>query len=469
MKSYMKVSCVFLLLLGATPSLTAQDLDDKSISFTYYSYPLNPLPEGIKNFYVDLQGLLSKDVVFPGMVRNKVAIKGLTRVDIPENANMTLKITADNIVVKQPEIKTEKASDGTTTTYYYLVTYTFPMSIVLTDADKKVIYSERLFMNEITAKSDVVNDQGALRVIYPAESSIRNIGLRNSLDLLVNHLNENFGSNNAYKQFYLFSGKGRKINYDEMDEAIKTVKSVFKSDVIKNLNASGLEQLKSVSQTWKKELATADTLNANARINAEIYHGLNFNLAFSSLWEGNFNEAWDYLQKAKGSKKYGYKENVEKLEKFLSNYQSAYLANNSEIKLEPFLIGAWKLVDAKSSSSHDLNKDGQSSVELFKKEYGDCDKNMRLEFSLQKTLNYQKGSGTSCKGMNQNLYWAIFKEKASQKRVLVWDNTEKVSPDLGTVMNIKKISGHELVISGELRLDSTSDTTDGITLYFTKE
>ena len=307
--------------------LSAQGLNEKNIYVTYYAYPSHPL--AAQSYSVNLQGSLASDGFFKLLVNREVKLNGLTNVDAPGKGDVVL-------TIETPDIKIDSvgAITGSGDEHYFLVKYTFPVKVSVTD-DKGITFSEQFYPHPILAKSEYSSDPNTLQLLYRYGNSLRDFCLRNTILMLSKELNAKFGSLKINASFFLFSAKGKKLNYDELNEALKTAKNVFKDDVKKTLDPALLSQLNAAAQVWKNEVANADTINTTARINAEVYYGLHYNLAFASLWALNFGEAKDHLAVAKRLKKndfyyFDYGKNIQALETFLANYEKLYLINTKK-------------------------------------------------------------------------------------------------------------------------------------------
>jgi len=316
-----------LIVLINSFNLSAQGLNEKTIDVTYYAYPSSPL--SAKSYSVNLQGALAADPYFKGLINREAKLNGLTRVDAPGKGEIVLTIETPNI-----KIDSVGTITGSGDEHYFNVKYTLPVTVSLT-GENGALFSEQYYPKPIIAKSEYSSDPNSLQLLYAYGNSTRDLCLRNTISLLSKELNTKFGSLLINERFELFSAKGKKLNYDELNEALKTVKSVFKNDINKTLDPALVAQLNTPVEVWKAELAKADTTNATARINAEVYYGLHYNLAFASMWTLNFSEAKDHLKVAKRLKKndfyyFDYRKNIQTLETFLVNYEKLYLISTKK-------------------------------------------------------------------------------------------------------------------------------------------
>jgi len=322
---------VLFMLICATIAWT-QELNEKVISVDHLSYAKKPLAASIKSYAINVQGAMSADPSFPSIVKSKISIGDLSRVDDINQADLVVALQTGNLSIVRKEQGSRKDSQDVLQ-YYYTISYTLPIKVTLVTKEKVVLSEEQLYTEEFTFKTESYADPSALNFMYLSEAAANKVCMTKTIEKLQNYLNVNFGSQKTSYAFYLFTAKGKKLNYDQLNEALKTVKAIFKNDVVKKLSPEQATQLKGVESVWKNELNQADTMNTAARINAEVYYGLNFNLAFASLWLGNFDDASRYLELAKlfTRKKFyyfDYKDNIKKLENLLTEYKTVYVMNN---------------------------------------------------------------------------------------------------------------------------------------------
>jgi hypothetical protein len=327
------LSLFFFICSKATICL-AQELNEKVISVNYFTFPKKLLSSDIKNYAMNIQGPLATDAVFPAFVKSKISVAHLVKIDQADQADMVITLETGSLSITSKEQGSKKDYQGVLE-YYITIKYSLPIKVIVNDKNKNVLSEEQLYQQDFSIDTESYGDPHALEVMYISEASFRRLCLIKTTEKLNYYLNDNYGSLKMYDDFYLFTAKGKKLKYDELTESLKTTKTIFKTDVVKKLSAEQAANLKSVEDVWKSELALADTTNAAARINAEVYYGLNFNLAFSSLWLANFDDASRYLNIAKMCKRknfyyFDYQKNIKKLERLLSEYQTVYLMHNKK-------------------------------------------------------------------------------------------------------------------------------------------
>ena len=90
----------------------------------------------------------------------------------------------------------------------------------------------------------------------------------------------------------IYSGKGKLYDYTELDAAQDLMKLTTKDIGLKKEDTvSTKKNLLSLIEIWKKEIATADLTNPEARISQEVYRGLQYNLATAYYFLKEYKQA----------------------------------------------------------------------------------------------------------------------------------------------------------------------------------
>jgi hypothetical protein len=267
----------------------------------------------------------------------------------------------------------------------------------------------------------------------------------------------------------LYTAKGKKINYDDLDNAASQVKDALKkTDITGEPSAAQKTLLESAIATWQKALAEADTTNASARINKSIYYGIHFDLALANAWAGNFDKAWTHFKLANhfGSNTTN-AANLRTFEQWLKTYENGWMMNHID-KAPDVLRGTWKVTAISSRNKLDLNKDGNSSTNVLD-EYERCKKDQVYEFGEDRKLTITIGKEESCKKI-ESVFWRIAKNSKEEKNYMLWDSdSEGLSfSDAGGIFKVMQIGYNEFTIKGDALIDRGSDTTDEISMTFTR-
>jgi hypothetical protein len=131
---------IFFILFSFEPAI-AQKLKSGRVGFSYKTYPSEPLPSYIKNYYIEFSGEGAKDQVLTGLIKDKLKFGDLELVENKEAGNLLLVHLIINQMTDKSELlksKVEKIKskiqgqeDKEITKYHYEVTYKMPIEIRL--------------------------------------------------------------------------------------------------------------------------------------------------------------------------------------------------------------------------------------------------------------------------------------------------------------------------------------------------
>ncbi|HUR11045.1 MAG TPA: leucine-rich repeat domain-containing protein, partial [Flavitalea sp.] len=205
------------------------------------------------------------------------------------------------------------------------------------------------------------------------------------------------------RKLSIASAAGKNFDYTALDAAQKVAINAFEN--IKKTSATTLlTSLEPAITTWKKELATFDMKQDNARINRSIATGLYANLALAYSYGWKLDSASVYAQKAQSLVKFSISENAkEDIAQLVSDIQlrrdqlKAYQAQ-AAVTAEP--TKAPMLLDALRVKTKDLTYAGISGKSkydewakpLAKKEEGNI---------LDKVIESYRGEKSGTSGANK--------------------------------------------------------------------
>ncbi|MBL3654494.1 hypothetical protein [Fulvivirga sediminis] len=436
----------------------AQKLKTDKISFEYNKYPEVFIPEVYKSFIIEPRGNIFKKKYIISKAR-EMPINGLEKANKTEDADLIIELyTSGDLKI----LSEQTVSDGTSVRKQ--IKFQFPLKAYLYNNKEKKSF---LRSDEIIHKEDTVV---YLSSTYTNEANMKFLtddddhkrGVYNKILKEIAIYLEKFQSIQNKEYWYLFSAKGKKLNYDEIKNALDIVDDVFSSPINKSLDSKNIEKIRTSISVFEKELSQADTLDDKARINKEIASGLNYNLAFCYTWANEFDKAWYHLAKVTMIEE-SYKN---ELSKFMDQYQNRFLHNNQNINLFNELQGKWQLIDI-VGGPYDLNKDGSNSSKLLNDELPDCYKSIFIVFSANQMGKFNSPV-SNCQLSELDIYWKVKRNPSFSDILLGW--SEEVNERyIDEYRMITHISNKKLILHGYARLDPSSDTTNEIDLVFTKE
>lgn len=459
----MNIKYFFLLILlfCFSQDLIAQKAKSKTISFEYTGYPAVSIPDDYKSFVLTTSGEIGKKKYILNKLK-ELSVGSLKRVEEATEADIEIQLRGGDIyeigarIIKQNDGMIRKE-----------ITFKCPLSFnIFLAADRKFIYK-----SEISSITDTLRflttpftNEAQMQLLMKEDDFKR--GIYNEIVKLITANFEKFDSNHQKVSFPLFMAKGKKLDYDKLNDAVKTIKqTIFDQDVTQTLSREKISQLQSLIAVLNGELDNADTTNSSARVNKEIWTALNFNLAYCHLWVHDFNKAWKHLRLAKDlDDRYR-----QPFEDFLSEYQHRYLHNKQEINLNDQMAGTWRLV-AMSGTAGDFNKDGNYSTDLLNHEVSPCFKQVKIKFEANQRGQYYAYNLPACQEDVQSIFWKLKRNPNFSDIALGWgdyySDTEKY---IDILMPVEFFSNNKLVLKAELALDPESDTTSEVLLTFSKE
>lgn len=208
-----------------------------------------------------------------------------------------------------------EAVKGEEMTHWYLVEFTQPVTVQITDATGELLDGFELpaqvtvrYGNEKISTLDRTEGgftysrskldfrtelelESASRT-PDAERFIRRKAVLTQLSNLVDVLETRLYFNEVKAEVTIASAKNKKVDYTELDLAQEQALLAFSTENWGELNACMV--------TWNKWLEQADLLNPKASVNKEIARALHLNLAQAYLYLEDFMACARHLQAAKG-------------------------------------------------------------------------------------------------------------------------------------------------------------------------
>jgi hypothetical protein len=474
MKKIPIIKLALFISIGVLSCQTSnsQTLKDKSISERYYQYPSNPLPSYANTYYTVAEGYGEREKRINYALNNKAnafyfKIDGYTHVFDEKEADVEVEINVKNIKIlsKRSEDTTRIENEKKINEHFYRIVYKLDYEFVVKSRKfKGVIYREHVNKKDIYETSPIPIADDLNKTISESEIE-ENLDRLLPVDLYRKLIL--YWGKKTYAQFRisLYTAKG-KLNYDDLDQAFKQFKSIMKDDIAGSLNDEQRKKMESCVAVWEKALLETDTVNPKARINKDIYYGLNYDLSAGYCWLGNLNKANNCFNIASAyTTDKDYKENLRQLKKWLFDYEKNYIINHMEFNISDLLIGKWKLTKYTSSDQIDLNKDGRSSNDVMA-ELDSCKMRIQLEITSD-NFNFIVGNVPSCEVKKSLNYYKVRNNLIDERKYLIWDSHQPVDQSTGSTFKIVSIDPKTLVIHGDTYL--TGDTSSDVEMTFTKE
>jgi len=328
-------SCLVFLFVGFVKS---QKLDDFEVTYVYRQLALKPLPNELKTYSAGVTitnrriGHVIKKAApngtlyeayednSPELIQKYLVIDGLSKV-----ANGSVIVTLSFGEYKITDTKYNKSGEITVSTTY---SYSFPSRLTVKTGADLVIYDEYLFNDKFIFSRTLSKDyDGSLYTHDHIVEGAINQTFNKAFQVLYN----NFATPVIKKEIRMYTGKGKKLDYSDIDQANEILR--FK---MLNINENTLvseyqDKINEAIIAWKAILKEADYNNENARINSEIAAGLLYNISFAYLVINDFENASKSIIELKSlkfesTKRFG--KDIQSLEEFIKSQQERFIANN---------------------------------------------------------------------------------------------------------------------------------------------
>ncbi len=286
----------------------AQKADMKNIKVSYTQLPLQPLNESIKTY----NSVLSMDIT-------------LENTDLDKLSNQYLKLYGYKKVEDQNDVLIINAKFGefqfnkelitkdvfnvnqgkNVTGYYYQITCTYPVNLSLISNNGKTIFEQTIKHNEKLLNFDFEKwtySTAELNTKLNAEKEELFTDLKNKCDKkalseIKNILASNFSILPVTKKIKIASGKGKNVNYSDLESAIQHMKKAFEM-ISSESDFEGVNtELNKAIAIWENALKESSG-SKKARINETITTMLYYNIGVAYWWMLDFAKAHEYSNKA---------------------------------------------------------------------------------------------------------------------------------------------------------------------------
>jgi len=218
---------------------------------------------------------------------------------------LTQKIQKENPFIKAELVTSEitpryDANGNFMTSLKVFLVVNYEAELIIRNASNEIIATKKLYV-----KGD---DNMCLPILWPDDmvgisnknlSSFQNVvnTTRSALndrtiEKATTALEKYFCGVSKIDTLNIYSGKGKLYDYTELDAAMELMKLTTKDIGLKKEDTvSTKKNLLSLIEIWKKEIATADLTNPEARISMEVYRGLQYNIASAYYFLKDFHQA----------------------------------------------------------------------------------------------------------------------------------------------------------------------------------
>ena len=334
---------VFILfILSILPLLvSAQKVSFDNVKVKYTQLPLFPLSEEIKTYEARLVIEIPEEMGKPDQLNNQyLKIQGYKKVR--EGGDLKIDLVFGKFRLPGKELITDEVynvnAGENMKGYFYKIHCEYPVTLTVTTGDGK-----EMLRQEVTPDKDLLNfDFGKWE--YSVENlnkkfneeqeklllEIQEKHMKSVLNQVKNRLNGNYGYSEKSEKIKIASGKGKKLNYQDIETAFEHTEKAFLSLTNKDNTDLIHQEFNAAIEIWEKAILESDG-GKKSRISPEIKMMLLYNCAVANLWMNDFEKAGEDLAEATSlvtdKTRSGNQDLLKELKENIEDKEKRYFAN----------------------------------------------------------------------------------------------------------------------------------------------
>ncbi len=285
----------------------AQKPNMKNIKVSYTQLPLQALDESIKTY----NSVLSIDITLENTDLDKLSnqylkLYGYKKVEDQNDVLINAKFGEFQINKKLITKDVFNVNQGKNVTgYYYQINCTYPVNLSLISNDGKTIFEQTIEHNEKLLNFDFEKwtySTAELITKLNTEKEELFTDLKNKCDKkalseIKNILASNFSFLPVTKKIKIASGKGKNVDYSDLESAIQHMEKAFEMISSESDSENVNTELNKAIAIWENALKESSG-SKKARINEPITTVLYYNTGIAYWWMLDFAKAREYSNKA---------------------------------------------------------------------------------------------------------------------------------------------------------------------------
>lgn len=302
---------LILLSLFALFSLSgiAQKAKNRSVEFKYYHLPSDPLSGAVSKYAVIVNNTSTKVKIGNARIKSYLNLQGFEKIT-PSSAGVILEFSVygvqTNVDIETEEVK-EKVDDKEVkkTKYYYYISSKTSSKFVLKYKSGTIIKSmnfnggDFLYTHESGLYDTKAEAQKALNskktaLLINADDS----GLELVLETVKKYLDDHHAYYYLNKYESIATGKGKKYDYTELDEAVEVYKEAAAEYGVKGVSEGFIIKSNECIDVWKSAISEYDANDKKARISKKNIDRFYWNVAVAYFYMNEFDKAVQTLNEA---------------------------------------------------------------------------------------------------------------------------------------------------------------------------
>ncbi len=301
-----RIGIVALLLILSVMAF-AQKTDMNNVKISYTQLPLQPLDESIKTY----KSVLSMDVTLENTDLNKLKnqylkLQGYSKSE--DQSDILIAVNFEDFQINKELITKDvfNVNQGKNVTgYYYKINCIYPVSLKLTSNDGATIFEQPIEHDEKLLNIDFEKwtySTSELDSKFNAQQDELFKDLKNKCDKkalteIKNTLASNFSYLEVTKKIKIASGKGKKMDYSDLESAILNMEKAFEMISSQSAPDDINTELNNAIAVWENALKESSS-DKKARINEQITTMLYYNMGIAYWWMLDFTKAFENIEKA---------------------------------------------------------------------------------------------------------------------------------------------------------------------------
>lgn len=299
------VMAAFFLFFGV--NVFAQKTNMKNLKVSYTQLPLQPLDKNIKTYNSVLNMAVTMENTDLEKLKNQyLKLHGYEKTE--NDADVTINADFGEFKINKELITKEVYNVNqaeNVTGYYYEISIEYPVEISLTGKNGNIIFEQAIEHDKNLLKDGFgkwTYSTSELDAKFNAEKDKLFTDLKNKCDKkalleIKEILSSNFSYLDVTKKIKIASGKGRKLDYSDLESAVSIMEKAFDMISSKTASENVNSELNKAIIIWENALKESSS-NNKARINEEITTMLYYNIGIAYWWMQDFVEARSYMDKA---------------------------------------------------------------------------------------------------------------------------------------------------------------------------
>jgi len=279
----------------------------EKIKISYTQLPLKPLDNNIKTYSSELtMDVTLENTDLAELTKRYLKLEGYEQVET--GGDVEINAQFGDFVLNKELITDDvfNANEGKNMTgYYYKIGIDYPVTLSIKTSGGDIVFEESIEHDQKLVHDDIGKwsySNSQLDSKYNAEieelkSDIKNKCDKKALAEIKDLLTSNFSYADINTKIKVASGKGKKLDYSDLESAILNMEKTFELISNQSDQESIDAEINKAIIIWQDALKESSD-NKKSRINESITTMLYYNIGIGKWWMLDFQSAYEYMDKA---------------------------------------------------------------------------------------------------------------------------------------------------------------------------